>query len=594
VVHGDAPHKALQEASVIRQLLYIFFYEKNFSRAIVDHTEGFSCSMEEMEAMGFAWTNGAYETVKGSEKVSSSYDGQGYMFRSGQFSGMPVPEAKTKMGNWMEKKGFAKKTVTYSVRDWLISRQRYWGTPIPVIYCGKCGTVPVPEKDLPVVLPTDVQFSGKGNPLKTSKSFTEAKCPICKGRAQRETDTMDTFVDSSWYFLRYCSPKARDSAFDRNSVKYWMTVDQYIGGVEHAVMHLMYARFFTMVLKDMGLVDFDEPFLRLFNQGIVYKDGHKMSKSFGNVVTQEEMAETYGIDTARLFLLFVSSPESQLEWSNEGIQGAYRFINKIYRMTEENMGKISLGRYSAAGSEERMVEAILNITVENVSRQIEDFQFNLAISGIMELVNHLSEYAKNASVNRELFGNSMKVLLQIVSPFAPHLAEELWEKIGLEGFVSSSRWPTAGKADMKVIAAGAVIDKLRDDIAQVLKLSGIAKPVRIGIVAAPQWKYELFSMVKKEMETTRNAGEIMKRVMSNEKLRPYGKDISRLVPHLVSSPERMPGTVLSAKEELEIFRDMQLRLEQDFGCAVIVESAEKSHSKKALQALPGKPGIEIL
>jgi len=522
-----------------------------------------------------------------------AFTDDGILFGSGKFSGMENMEALPKMADWLEQKGFGKKALNYKLRDWMISRQRYWGTPIPMVHCARCGVVPVPESQLPVLLPEKVDFKAAGNPLNSSKDFVNTKCPKCQGPAKRETDTMGGFMDSSWYFLRYCSPKATEFAFDRKAVKYWMPVDQYIGGAEHAVMHLLYARFFIKALRDMGYVDFDEPFRRLFNQGIVYKDGHKMSKSFGNVVTQEEIAERYGIDTARLFLLFVASPESQLEWSDQGVQGAYRFISKICRVVEDNLQKVSLEKYKVTGINDRMLEAKLNAAVENVSMQIESFQFNLAVSGIMELVNYLDGYAKGGGVNRGLFGTSVKVLVQMLSPFAPHIAEELWERIGMKGFVSMSTWPKAGKVDSGAMAIGGMLGNLGEDINHVLKLAGI-KPSRICLFVAPRWKYELFSLVRKEMEGTRDAGRILKSVMDHEKLRPFGNEISRMVASLVSNPEKMPEVILSPEEEHDILIEMKGRLEKDYGCPVAVEFAEKSSSKKALQALPGKPGIEVL
>jgi leucyl-tRNA synthetase len=488
---NDIPYKDVQEASVIRQLAYIYLHEKGYDELVVEHVGGFSCTMDDMESMGFEWANGAFVVRKGKDNVPYSYDGQGYMFRSGQFTGMSVPEARKKMGEWMVKKGIAKKDVAYGLRDWLISRQRYWGTPIPIVYCEKCGVVPVPEHDLPVILPTNVKFTGHGNPLAKLKSFVETRCPKCKGKAKRETDTMDTFVDSSWYFLRYCSPKEKRSAFDKKVVKYWLPVDQYIGGVEHAVMHLMYARFFTMALHDMGMLGFDEPFQRLFNQGIVYKDGHKMSKSFGNVVTQEEMSKRYGIDTARLFLLFVAAPESQLEWSERGVQGAYRFVNRVYNFVNDNLHNVSKGPYKTASVVDRLLEMKMHVTMRDVGKQISGFQFNLAISGLMEFFSHMQKYAKG-DVNKKLFGKCLGVLVQLLSPFAPHLAEELWEKIGGKGFVSVTEWPSSDKrkVDSGLLKKEGIINSTTEDVRNILKMFK-GKPKKVYLYVIPN-EIELF------------------------------------------------------------------------------------------------------
>jgi len=526
------------------------------------------------------------------DEMARAYCDEGKMVNSGRFDGLSNIEAIGEITKFLDKKGKGKAAVEYKLRDWLISRQRYWGTPIPMVYCEKCGTVPVREKDLPILLPTDVKFTGEGNPLTKSEKFVKTSCPKCGGPAKRETDTMDTFFDSSWYFIRFCSPEEKKSAFNKGAVKYWMPVDQYIGGVEHGVLHLMYARFFTMVLKDLGLIDFNEPFQRLFNQGIVYKDGHKMSKNFGNVVTQEEIGERYGIDTARVFLLFVASPENQLEWDDKGVQGAYRFLKKLYRLVSDNKDEISFGKYKASSIRDRILESKLNIAVDNVSRQIENFQFNLAVNGIMEFVNHLHEYAKGVEVNKSLFGKCVKIMVQMVSPFAPHLGEEMWMKIGMPGFVSVSGWPKSRKADKKAMAIEDLIGQLEEDIANVVKLAKV-EPSKINLIVAPEWKYELFEVMKDEIKNTRDTGKILKSVMSRKKFKPYGKEVSRLVPGIVKSPDRIPDTMLGGKEEFSVLRELTKELERGYGCRIVLQFADKSSSKKASQAVPGKPGIEV-
>ncbi len=517
---------------------------------------------------------------------------KGKLVNSGRFNSMPILEARERISDELEKIKMGKRTIKFKLRDWLISRQRYWGTPIPIVYCDKCGIVPVPEKDLPVRLPTDVKFTGHGNPLAKSEKFIGTRCPKCRGKGRRETDTMDTFVDSSWYFLRFCSPNEKKSAFDRSAVKYWMPVDQYIGGVEHAVMHLMYARFFTMVLHDMGMLDFDEPFQRLFNQGIVYKDGHKMSKSFGNVVTQEEISKTYGIDTARLFLLFVASPESQLEWSDKGVQGAYRFLNRAFKLVDMNRDRISSGRYRAEGVHDRILMTKLSLSIKTISEQIEGFQFNLAVSNIMELVGYLGRYAKGGKVNAKLFGDAVRVMIQLLSPFAPHAAEEMWEKVGGKGLVSASRWPAARKPDNHAVAIEGLISQLDSDIEHVLRLVK-KKPRMMELIVSPEWKYDLFAALRKEIKGTRDAGKILKSLMSEAKFRSHGKDISRMVPGIIRNPDRIPDVMLTQKQEASVIEEIIPSLEKEHGCRVSVRIAEKSSSRKAGQAAPGKPGIEV-
>lgn len=356
----------------------------------------------------------------------------GILFNSGKFSGMNNREALDKMAEWLEKSKMGKRVVNYKIRDWMISRQRYWGTPVPVIHCAKCGIVPVPEKDLPVILPEKVDFGTKGNPLETNNSWVDVKCPKCGGKARRDTDTMGGFVDSSWYFLRYCDNKNKKEAFDTRKVKYWMPVDQYVGGAEHAVMHLMYARFFVKVLKDLGYVDFDEPFMKLFNQGIVYKEGAKMSKSKGNVVFQTDISNKYGIDTARLFLMMVSSPDKQMEWSDDGVEGAYRIINKLIRL-KDNLKK---ERNETADSK-------INSAIKIVTSAIEGFEYPRAIVKLIEMIDNSGE-----GISKENY----EIILKLISPFCPHIAEELWSKLGNKGFISLASWPVpdTGKINLKL------------------------------------------------------------------------------------------------------------------------------------------------
>ena len=318
-------------------------------------------------------------------KAKDAYTDDGILFDSGEFTGKNNRDALQKIAEWLVKNNNAKKIVNYKLRDWLISRQRYWGTPIPIVYCDKCGIVPVSEKDLPVLLPEDVKFTGEGNPVATSKKFIETSCPKCKGKARRETDTMDTFVDSSWYFIRYCSAQSSEM-FDQKSVKRWMPVDQYIGGIEHAILHLLYARFFVKVLRDMKLLNFDEPFLRLLSQGMITKDGAKMSKSKGNVVSPDEITEKYGADTGRFFILFASDPEKELEWSDKGVEGSFRFLNKVFSLPDHE---------SKSSLKDKLTESKLNRAIQNVTEDIETYQFNVALNKIMGFVNFLNKNKEN-------------------------------------------------------------------------------------------------------------------------------------------------------------------------------------------------------
>lgn len=376
--------------------------------------------------------------------LKAAFAAEGTMINSEMFNGMNNKEAIEKIIDYLEEKKIGKKSINYKLRDWLISRQRYWGTPIPMIHCDDCGWVPEKEENLPVLLPADVQFTGKGeSPLATSKTFVNTTCPVCGKPARRELDTMDTFLDSSWYFLRYCDPKNTEALFSKEKVDYWMNVDQYIGGVEHAILHLMYARFFQMALYDLGLVSTEEPFKNLLTQGMVIKDGAKMSKSLGNVVSPAEIIDKYGADTARLFILFAAPPERELDWSDKGVEGSFRFINRVYRMVydfSQNYSEVPES-YEISGDADKNMAYWLNYAIKKVSDDIgERFNFNTAISTIMELVNEMYRY-KEGTVNPGLFGAAIKDLIIMLAPFVPHVTEEMWEHLGYEGSVHDQNWP---------------------------------------------------------------------------------------------------------------------------------------------------------
>lgn len=357
------------------------------------------------------------------DQMAEAYEGDGVLVNSGPFDGLSNQEAKTKIAEWMEKTGIGKIRTHWRLRDWLISRQRYWGTPIPIIYCDTCGIVPVPYEDLPVELPEDAPFTGEGgSPLTKVREFVNTQCPKCKGLARRETDTMATFFDSSWYFLRYCSPQSEREPFEKEEAKYWMPVDQYIGGIEHAVLHLLYSRFFTKFFKDLGYIEFDEPFSKLLTQGMVLKDGEVMSKSKGNIVDPDEIIQKYGADTLRLFILFAAPPETELEWDTQGIEGAFKFLNRVWRIREDL-------KENAAPSLKRLMHK----TIKKVTEDIENFKFNTAIAGLMEFVNAIYQ----TGADKEVFSN----LLIMLSPIVPHFSEELWESVGNKESILKAKWP---------------------------------------------------------------------------------------------------------------------------------------------------------
>jgi len=414
--------------------------------------------------------------------MTEAFTGEGVMINSGSFDGISNTEAKEKIADFLEGEGIGKKTVNFRLRDWGISRQRYWGNPIPVINCELCGVVQVPEKDLPVVLPMDAAFTGEGgNPLAQVPSFVNCTCPQCGEAARRETDTMDTFVQSSWYFLRYCSPTYQGGPLNREKVEYWMPVDQYIGGIEHAVLHLLYARFFTKVLRDLGYCNVDEPFSNLLTQGMVIKDGAKMSKSKGNVVDPNALIERYGADTARLFSLFAAPPEKDLDWSDQGVDGSYRFLNRVWRLVFDVLPAVKNAGPSAPESlsaEGKNLRRAVHKTIKKVTEDIDGrFHFNTAIAAVMELVNTLQGFeGKNAPENVAVLREAVVSVVRLLAPFVPHFAEELWAELGYEGSVEQAGWPGYD--------AEAVVD---EEITVVIQVNG---KLRSKLLVAPDVQEE--------------------------------------------------------------------------------------------------------
>ncbi len=384
-----------------------------------------------------------------SDTIEEAYEGPGTLVNSGNFSGMASDPAKTAITSYAEQKGFGKKQITFRLRDWGVSRQRYWGTPIPMLHCDKCGVQPVPEKDLPITLPTDVQFDETGkSPLHSMEEFYKTTCPVCGGEARRETDTFDTFVESSWYFARYASPDYQAGPLESKAVSYWLPVDQYIGGVEHAILHLLYARFFTKIMRDLGYISIGEPFENLLTQGMVIKDGAKMSKSKGNVVDPSELVEHYGADTVRLFSLFAAPPERDLEWSDQGVEGAYRFLTRVFRYVMDK--SVTFANHNMEIPKElneasRALHRKTHQTIRKVSTDLKnDFHFNTAISAIMELVNMLFAQAggeAQESVEPAVVKEAVKAILLLLSPMAPHICEELWERTGHSVPIADTPWP---------------------------------------------------------------------------------------------------------------------------------------------------------
>ena len=386
------------------------------------------------------------------------------MVNSGEFDGMEASKAFDAIIEKIEEMGIGKKTVNYRLRDWLLSRQRYWGCPIPVVYCDECGLVPEKKENLPVLLPTDIEFTGKGeSPLTTSKEFMNSTCPCCGKPARREVDTMDTFVDSSWYFLRYIDAQNTNESFSKDAVNNWMPVDQYIGGVEHAIMHLLYARFFVKAFNEMGMLDFKEPFKNLLTQGMVLKDGTKMSKSKGNVVSPLEIIDEYGADTARLFVLFAAPPERDLEWSEQGVEGCFRFLNRVYRLVDELADKAKCdATMGELTKEDKTMRFTINATLKKVTEDLnEKFGFNTAISALMELINEMYKYKELETRNDAVIKEAIETIVTIIAPFAPHIGEELWTMIGKEGSIFDISWPAYDESAL-----------VKDEVEVVVQING--------------------------------------------------------------------------------------------------------------------------
>ncbi|HJQ83729.1 MAG TPA: class I tRNA ligase family protein, partial [Candidatus Binatia bacterium] len=384
--------------------------------------------------------------------MQEAWEEPGILVESGDFNGLESEAAKGRIAEWLAERKQGGPTVSFRLRDWGISRQRYWGAPIPVVYCDGCGVVPVPEQELPVVLPEDVVLTGVGgSPLAAHEAFVRTRCPRCGGAARRETDTMDTFVESSWYFARYCSPRHDGAPFEPQETAYWLApdgVDRYIGGIEHAILHLLYARFFTKVLRDLGFLRIDEPFRDLLTQGMVIKDGAKMSKSKGNVVDPDSMVERYGADTARLFCLFASPPERDLEWNDQGIEGMSRFLNRLWRLVHGLVPRLAppgAPLPPALSPAARELHRLTHRTIARVTADVvERLHFNTAIAAIMELVGAIADAAEEGApaVLRE----AVDTTLRLLAPFVPHVASELWEVAGHATGLDAERWPSADPA----------------------------------------------------------------------------------------------------------------------------------------------------
>ncbi|TFG05723.1 MAG: leucine--tRNA ligase [Promethearchaeota archaeon] len=555
------------------------------------------------------------------EKMTRAYEGDGILVNSEEFNGMENRIAINAITEKLEELEMGRATINYKLRDWLISRQRYWGCPIPIIYCVDCGIVPVPYKDLPVSLPKDVKFTGKGNPLKTSESFVNTKCPKCGKSAKRETDTMDTFVDSSWYFFKFCDPHTDELPYRKDIVNYWMNVDQYIGGIEHAVMHLLYARFFTKVTRDLELHKFDEPFQSLLTQGMINKahpycpecdafamkaDMHndkckrcgtkyilksvKMSKSYGNTVDPIELMDEYGADAARFFILFGASPESGLEWSEEGVGFAYKFIRNAFTLFTEPLTNLRKKRTIR----DTLINYNLNKTIKAVTESMEAIEIRDAVNSIIQFTSDLNKY-KNEGMIKEIFENCREKLTLLLHPIAPHMTEEIWNLLGKKNYLSLSSWPSY---DEKVLTPEndfkwKLMNGILDDINNIKLVMKTQKIEKILIFIADQWKYKFYKILMSQLEMTKNQGAIVKKIMQNKDLKPHGKLINHTVSKVLKNVGKYSKFTLSAEGEYQFFQDIKSIIENKYDCTVEIIQEEVAKEKKAIQSLPGKPAILI-
>ena len=493
--------------------------------------------------------------------MTSAYQEKGIMVNSEQFNKLNSEKAKEKITQHLEKKKKGKKAVNFRLKDWLISRQRFWGAPIPIIHCENCGEVP--EENLPVKLPENIKLKSGENPLETNKDFINVKCPKCNGDAKRETDTMDTFMNSSWYYLRYADPTNSKQIFDKNKVKYWCPVDFYIGGREHACMHLIYIRFYAKFLRDLKLLNFDEPAIRQFNQGMVHaEDGRKMSKSYGNVIDPLTMIKEYSADALRLFLVSVANPDKDFSWDTRGLESNHKFIFKIY----EKFDKLKIGKSS------KKAEHKVNNAIKKITAYLEEIKYNLAVIEIKKLFN---------SLENEISKKDYESTIKLLSPFCPHIAEELWEKIGNKGLISLDKWPKYDekKINEELDAQDEFIFNTIKDIQNISKFVK-TKPRKVIISVSEKWKYITIKKIKKEMEEDFEISRIIKKVMDKH----HAKEISKLVPQFIKNPKKLPEILLSQEIELNILQKNISKFEEKFNLEIEIKSGDP-------KAMPGKPSI---
>ncbi|MFB6310630.1 MAG: leucine--tRNA ligase [Salinirussus sp.] len=509
----------------------------------------------------------------------AAYVEDGILVNSGDFDGLESDAARDRFIEEFD----GEHRVDYRLRDWLISRQRYWGTPIPMIECPDCGFVPVPDDELPVELPTFVQ--SRGNPLDEATEWKTVECPECGGPAERETDTMDTFVDSSWYFLRYISPTLDDAPFDRERASDWMPVDEYVGGVEHAVMHLLYARFVTKVLEDLDLLSgVREPFRNLTNQGMVLLDGEKMSKSKGNVVSPQRIVEEYGADTARLFIMSAAQPEKDFDWTEEGVRSAHNFLQSLYDLVAKHTRGASATTAEADSAMAEYVRRETAATVETATEEFAAFRFNHALQAVREHVSLLRRYRDTGASDPAVIDRSLRATTKLLAPVSPHVAEELWSLLGGENLVAEADWPDADPPANYEIERR-LVDDTREDIRDIVDVAGIENPDEIRIAIAPKWKHRVADRARAA------DGDIVGAVMSDEQLRERGEAAAEYAKDLAAAGH--VDRFLDPDAEHAALERAKWLIEREFDASVAVLPAAETDADFAADARPGRPAIHI-
>jgi leucyl-tRNA synthetase len=507
-----------------------------------------------------------------------AYTDDGVLINSGEYDGLTSEEARSQLADDLPG---ARHDTQYQLRDWGVSRQRYWGTPIPVVHCDECGPVMVPDEDLPVELPEFVQTTG--NPLEEVEEFVDTECPDCGKPARRETDTMDTFVDSSWYFLRYISPDLDDAPFDTEQANDWMPVDQYVGGIEHAVMHLLYSRFVTKAVADMEMLDHREPFERLVTQGMVLLEGEKMSKSKGNVVSPQNIVEEYGADTARLFTMQAARPEREFNWTDEGVESSHQFLNHLYDAVEEFVADPPEGD---GGAVTDYVEREIDYVVAAAAESYEEMTFTTALREAQELISLLDRYARYTDRDPGTVRRALETVVRILAPVAPHVTEELWRELGHDDFVVNADWPAFDGELETLERERTLIEETREDVRQIVDVADIDDPAEVIIAVAPEWKYEAHELAR-EFDGDNLVGEIMGREEFREYngAPDYAKDLQA---ERQSLKEQLPPG-----QEIDVLSRARWLVAEEFDADVTVLRGEGANDDLAGKAEPGRPAIRI-